>query len=487
MASVRCARMGLVGRALRRGRAFARQAWAEAVDLLAASGRRTVTTSSAWRWPRTSSAGTTRASGLEAGAHRSAATGTRPAARCAFWLCMLSPARRDGAGQWVAGAGRTALGQAGESAAAGFLLVPPFLEAIEGGDVTAAAGALADKMVGIAQRFDDADVFALAMLCAAEAASGRRDARAGCKLLDEAMLSVTAGGRVADPSGHRLLRGDRRLRGPATCGGRPSGPRRSRRWCAASPTSSRTAASAWSTGRRCSRRTGSGPKAVSEAERAVQRLADTRPPRARPRALPAGRAAPAARRARRRRAGLPRGQPARARAAPGFALLRLAEGDVAAPSPPLRRMLDEHGARPPRAGLLAAAVEVLLAAGDVDGAPACPPTSSRRSRPPIGRRRCCRPTADYARGHRAAGRGRRARGPRRAPPGRCRLARPADAVRRRPGPVSSSRSPAGRSATTTPPTLELDGARADVRAARRRRDLARVAAARRQPAARRPA
>ena len=54
--------------------------------------------------------------------------------------------------------------------------------------------------------------------------------------------------------------------------------------------------------------------------------------------------------------------------APGLALLRLAEGDVDGAARAARRMLDEHGAGPARSGLLAAAVEVHLAAGDTAGA-----------------------------------------------------------------------------------------------------------------------
>jgi DNA-binding CsgD family transcriptional regulator len=53
---------------------------------------------------------------------------------------------------------------------------------------------------------------------------------------------------------------------------------------------------------------------------------------------------------------------------PGFPLLRLAEGDVDGAVRAARRMLDEHGPGPARAALLAAAVEVRLAAGDTAGA-----------------------------------------------------------------------------------------------------------------------
>jgi ATP/maltotriose-dependent transcriptional regulator MalT len=54
--------------------------------------------------------------------------------------------------------------------------------------------------------------------------------------------------------------------------------------------------------------------------------------------------------------------------APGFALLRLAEGDVAAAVVAVRRMVEESRGRPDRAAVLAAAVEVQLAAGEVAAA-----------------------------------------------------------------------------------------------------------------------
>jgi DNA-binding NarL/FixJ family response regulator len=53
---------------------------------------------------------------------------------------------------------------------------------------------------------------------------------------------------------------------------------------------------------------------------------------------------------------------------PGFALLRLAQGDVAGASRAANRMLEEHGVGPARSGLLPAAIEVRLATGDTAGA-----------------------------------------------------------------------------------------------------------------------
>ena len=71
--------------------------------------------------------------------------------------------------------------------------------------------------------------------------------------------------------------------------------------------------------------------------------------------LPAGRAAPAARRVRGGRGGVPPGQPVDAEPQPGLALLRLAQGDVGAAAAAIRRVLDEADDRLARARLLPAA------------------------------------------------------------------------------------------------------------------------------------
>jgi DNA-binding NarL/FixJ family response regulator len=53
---------------------------------------------------------------------------------------------------------------------------------------------------------------------------------------------------------------------------------------------------------------------------------------------------------------------------PGLALLRLAQGQAGAAAASIRRVLAETTERPARAGLLPAAVEIMLAAGEADGA-----------------------------------------------------------------------------------------------------------------------
>lgn len=81
--------------------------------------------------------------------------------------------------------------------------------------------------------------------------------------------------------------------------------------------------------------------------------------------LPAGRAAPAARGVCRGRGGLPARQPAGHVPQPGLALLRLGQGQVRTAIAAIRTALDQAQDRVARSQLLAAFVEIVLAAGDV--------------------------------------------------------------------------------------------------------------------------
>ena len=76
---------------------------------------------------------------------------------------------------------------------------------------------------------------------------------------------------------------------------------------------------------------------------------------------------------------------------PGMALLRLAQGRVDVAAAQLRRLLAETEQPIARARVLCAAAEILLAAGDVEGAPAPPPTNCPPS-PPSSAPHCCGPT-----------------------------------------------------------------------------------------------
>ena len=125
----------------------------------------------------------------------------RAAARCAFWagFILLFHGHMAQAGGWLARAERT-LAEVGECSTSGFLLVPAFLEAHESGQVDEAQS-LADRIVDIARRCDDHDLLALGLLCQGEAAVALGQTAAGMRLLDDAMVSVTTGEVSPIPAG----------------------------------------------------------------------------------------------------------------------------------------------------------------------------------------------------------------------------------------------------------------------------------------------
>jgi DNA-binding CsgD family transcriptional regulator len=134
-------------------------------------------------------------SGLEA-AHRSHLEAGQPAeaGRCAFWLALSLLLRGEmaHAGGWLA---RTeqAIELAGECAASGYLLVPAFLDALEGSGDIATAEELAVRTIELGRRFEDPDLLALGLLCHGEVLIAGREAAKGIARLDEVMLAVTAG------------------------------------------------------------------------------------------------------------------------------------------------------------------------------------------------------------------------------------------------------------------------------------------------------
>jgi DNA-binding NarL/FixJ family response regulator len=295
---------------------------------------------------------------------------TRRAVRCAFWLAVAlvdrgEPAR---AGGWLSRAQRLLETDGGDCVEQAYLLVPEMFREEACGDFAAAA-ATAARMLDAAQRFDDSDLFALALQSQGRFLVLAGDVAEGLRLLDEAMVAV-AGGEVSPiPSGIVYC-------GVITGCDAARDVRRAHewtatltRWCERQPDMLAF------TGRCLVHRAellqlrGAWADALEEARRAGQRCAQLRNARA---------AAEAAyRRAEVHRL---RGEVARAEAAyreaadggrepqPGLALLRLAQGDGDAAASALRRELDEERDRAARADLLSAAVEVMLSVGDLDAA-----------------------------------------------------------------------------------------------------------------------
>ena len=133
-------------------------------------------------------------------AHRAALeTGdVEAAARYAFWLgmCLMMRGQMAQAGGWLGKAqslvDETAASGGGEVAASGYLLIPAILGALGGGDA-AAARDMALRAIDVAKRCDDNDLRAFGVLGHGQALIALGDTGAGTARLDEVMVSVTGG------------------------------------------------------------------------------------------------------------------------------------------------------------------------------------------------------------------------------------------------------------------------------------------------------
>lgn len=118
----------------------------------------------------------------------------RRAVRCQYWLGITlitrgEPGRGSG---WLARAGRLLEGLPDpDCAEAGYLLFPAIFEQTDTGDHEAAY-ATATRAAEIGVRFGDPDLTALAVHHQGRALVSQGQVRAGLRLLDEAMVAVTA-------------------------------------------------------------------------------------------------------------------------------------------------------------------------------------------------------------------------------------------------------------------------------------------------------
>lgn len=129
-------------------------------------------------------------------AHRAAleAGDAAHSARCAFWLafCLMLRGQMAQAGGWLSRAERLVEERAPNCAAAGYLLIPRLLGALEDGDPTMAAD-LAVQATETGDRLADPDLRAFGTLGHGQALLAMGDPAAGTARLDEVMVSVTAG------------------------------------------------------------------------------------------------------------------------------------------------------------------------------------------------------------------------------------------------------------------------------------------------------
>ncbi len=294
------------------------------------------------------------------------------AARCAFWLAFLlfNRGEQARAGGWLARADRLLDETGRDCAESGYLLVARARQMLAVGDPAVAAEMFAE-VVAIGRRHHDVDLVTLGRMGRGRALVGLGKVTEGVALLDEVMVTVTAGEvgplltgivycTVLDAC--RATFDLRRAREWTTV---------LARWCDAQPDLVPFRGECQVHRAHVLRDQGAWQDALAAAEDACRRLSD-----------PPGQ--PAAGDAHYERAELHRlrGEVAAAEDAyrlaglngrdpqPGLALLRLDQGRVAASVAGLRRAVDETPSPIERPVLLAALVEALLAAGDADRADA---------------------------------------------------------------------------------------------------------------------
>jgi DNA-binding CsgD family transcriptional regulator/tetratricopeptide (TPR) repeat protein len=361
---------------LERGRdAYARSAWGDAYELLGHAERAAPLTGSDLVLLATSA----HMLGLvdewlpllERAHHTYAEEGEAlPAVRCAFWIGMNLALRGEmgPATGWLGRAQRLLEREGGECVEQGYMLLPVAFQHEMSGDFDGAA-ATAAAAAEIGEQFGDRDLFALAVHEQGTVlAKGGRVAE-GLSLLDEAMVAVTAGEVSPVVSGIVYC-------GVILACEEVYELRRAQEWTAALTRWCEQQPDLVSFRGRClvhraqlMRLHGDWPAALEEARLAGERFAGAMNPGAIAKSWYlqgevqrlSGRfedAETAYREA--SRLGL---EPQ-----PGLALLRLAQGKGEAATAAIRRAVNETTDRATRAGLLPAYVEIMLAAGDVDGA-----------------------------------------------------------------------------------------------------------------------
>ena len=297
--------------------------------------------------------------------HARARQGDAPrAARAVFWLALdlLNRGERAQASGWLARAQRLLEGARHDCAERGLLLVLVARVQLRGGDLRAAIESAATS-AALASRFPDPDLRVFSRLITAQLKIFAGDVGSAATLFDEIMVSVTvdAVSPIAVGTVYCAV-----IEGCHTMGDIA----RAREWTAALSRWCATQRDVAPFGGICLvhraeilRFSGAWPEAMDEAERAAASKG------------PLGAAYYEVGEIHRMRGQIARAETAYRQAAqcgrspePGLALLRLAQGRIAAAVASVRRLIEEPQRGVTRAQALGAAVEVMIVARDVPAA-----------------------------------------------------------------------------------------------------------------------
>jgi DNA-binding CsgD family transcriptional regulator len=291
------------------------------------------------------------------------------AARSAFWLAfgLLQRGARAPASGWLLRAERILEEAHLDSVVRGYLLAPVGVQRVVQGDPAGAHAAFSEA-ADIARRFDDRDLASLACLGQGRALIRLGKIAEGVALLDEAMVAVIAGDVTP------ILAGDIYCSVLEACqeifdvGRAYEWTTSFATWCAAQPELVRYRGECLLYRAEVMQMRGHWSHAAQDAEDASVLLVSTHQPAA-------GAAFYRLGEIHRLRGEFTKAEAAYMRASeqgrnpqPGLSLLRLAQGQVDSATASIRGVLLDIKARAPRARALAAAVEILLAAGDLEHA-----------------------------------------------------------------------------------------------------------------------